>query len=228
MPASPAPTPRAAARPPAPEAGSPACRALPGSPAAAKPAAATATRGLSGEPALPAVAPAAASRRPVGAAVVFPLLGLLLAGAAAPARPSKGETITIPSLGARFKQTDERIAALFQYREGTMPKLDPKQNPFRTGESLASSDPDPGAHGEAPAPPESDEVTLQRGAATLKVNGIVMIGDRALLTINQGTYKVGDVIVVRVRGRTVFLRIREINSHSAVLTLNDAHLELHF
>ncbi len=138
------------------------------------------------------------------------------------------ETITIPSLGSRFKQTDERIAELYQFRDNGYPHIEPEHNPFRLVGVAPTPDVPTAAKADEPPPADTDAAVLRLGLATLKVNGIVMIGGRAFLTINQGTYKEGDVLLVRVHGRPFYFRIRQIKSNSVVMTLNDEEMVLQF
>ncbi len=158
-----------------------------------------------------------------GRAILLALLGVC-AGAG-----GRAEVITVPALGPRFKQTRERIADLFQNRNGTYPVPDPRQNPFRTGtDPVGESTPTATAVPAAALSPDSDAAILRQGIATIKVGGWLVNRGVPYVTINQRSYKEGDVILVRVQAKAVYLRVKGITQNTVTLTLNEAELTLRF
>ncbi len=158
------------------------------------------------------------------------------AAGAAPA-PAAGKSAVANPLTVRFKQVQERIAALYQHRNEAPPPPDPRFNPFRTPGTaqvpppkVEGGDAAPGAaDGQVPdRMPSSNLALLQQGAATLKFGGTLEIGGRARLLINARTYKEGDVVQTQVRGEAIYLRIKEIAGRSVTLSLNDAEMTLKF
>ena len=140
-----------------------------------------------------------------------------------------------PPLSPRFRQTRERIAALFDPRNAAPAPPDPRTNPFRPIGAVASV---PGSTTEnapsAPVAPIADLATLQQAVATLRVKGTVQLGRTLQLVITsapgkEGTYKEGDIInVVLPPGDPVHLRVRQVSRNSVTLTLNDAEMTLKF
>ena len=155
------------------------------------------------------------------------------AGAKPPAPVAAGKSAPPNPLTVRFKQVQERIAALYQHRNAAPLPPDPRFNPFRTP-GTAPVMPQKGEGGEpvkGEVPdrmPSSNLALLQQGAATLKLGGTLEIGGSARLVINARTYKEGDVVQTQVRGEAIYLRIKEIAGRSVTLSLNDAEMTLKF
>ena len=139
-----------------------------------------------------------------------------------------------PALSPRFLQVRERVDALFRYRNGMSPPPDPRLNPFRPPGSAPAaapspaSKPDPLAGGSIPAPLSSDLELLQQAVATLKVSGVLETAGRSHLVINTKSYKIGEVVQTKVKGESVFLRVRNISRNSVTLGLNGAEMTLKF
>jgi len=157
---------------------------------------------------------------------------------AAERAPAAGGPAGPGSMSPRFKQVQERIAALFQHRNEPPPPVEPRHNPFRPPGSAPPAAPASSDTPELPRPsagsdysglsPGASLALLQQGAATLKVSGIFEIGGRAHLVINARPYKEGDVVQTLVRGETVYLRVKEIAKRSVTLALNEAEMTLKF
>jgi hypothetical protein len=157
---------------------------------------------------------------------------------AAERAPAAGGPTGQGSMASRFKQVEERIAALFQHRDQPPPPIEPRHNPFRPPGSAPLAPPVSSDTPELPRPPAGSDYSglspgaslalLQQGAATLKVSGIFEIGGRAHLVINARPYKEGDVVQAQVRGETVYLRVKEIARRSVTLALNEAEMTLKF
>lgn len=137
-------------------------------------------------------------------------------------------------LSPRFKQIRERINALFEHRNEPPEPPDPRYNPFRPPGAVpvaagpAANARDPAVAAQIPAPLSSDLALLQQAVATLKVSGTFQIGGRSHLVINAKPYKVGEVIQTKVKGESVFLRVRAISRNSVTLGLNGAEMTLKF
>ncbi len=158
------------------------------------------------------------------------------AKAAPPGAAAKGAP-ALPMAG-RFKQVQDRIAALYQHRNETPPPPSPITNPFRNPGALVlrSEDPlnsDPNAAkrtalAEGETAPLTDAELLERGAETLKISGIFEMGDKVFVVINARPFKTGDVVQAFVRGEVVFLRIKDIGKRTATFTLNKAETTVTF
>ena len=148
--------------------------------------------------------------------------------------PAAAKAPVNPALSPRFLQVRERIDALFRYRNGMSPPPDPRLNPFRPPGSAPAatpapaSKPDPLAGGSIPAPLSSDLELLQQAVATLKVSGVLEIAGRSHLVINTKPYKIGEVVQTKVKGESVFLRVRNISRNSVTLGLNSTEMTLKF
>ncbi len=148
--------------------------------------------------------------------------------------PAAAKAPINPALSPRFLQVRERVDALFRYRNGMSPPPDPRLNPFRPPGSAPAaapapaSKPDPLAGGSIPAPLSSDLELLQQAVATLKVSGVLEIAGRSHLVINTKPYKIGEVVQTKVKGESVFLRVRNISRNSVTLGLNSTEMTLKF
>lgn len=170
-------------------------------------------------------------------------------GAAGP----KAVVIAPPPLSPRFQQVRDRIAALLAHRSEAPPKFDPKKNPFRpagagpaatiavpsapvvsplsagaSGSSRPAAPPASTVDAPSGTPPSGDLALLQQAIATLKVAGTVQIGVVAHLVINQVPYKEGDIIIVKVKGQPVYLRVKNISRYSYTLALNETELSVKY
>lgn len=200
------------------------CAALAGPAAAQRPADAAPAGGEKTPVAVPAAAPAPDSAEP--------LFEPPPAKAKAAASASPAPKIGPPNpQAARFRQVRERIDALFRHRNEVPPPFDARANPFRgVGAVASTAAAGRGGMAEAPAPVPSnpDLALLQQCAAAIKVAGNVEINGRQHLIINQAPYKEGDVIIVRVKSRPVYLRLKEISRLTFTLTLNDSEFVVRY
>lgn len=132
-----------------------------------------------------------------------------------------------PPMAAKFKQIRERIDALFHHRSESPVPIGPADNPFRPPGPMKDSR---AAGGEASpvAEPAGNLALLQQAAATLRVSGIVEIGDRSHVVINNKPYKIGDVVPAAVQGEAVPVRVRAITRAAITLELNEAEVTLKF
>ena len=153
------------------------------------------------------------------------VLALLAAGAA----PLRAAT---PVIGAQlFQDTGIRIENLFKYRNNPPKPPSSVDDPFRVGDApLASALPVKNGvpTPDGPTPGTSDEAILRQAASALVFGGILQVGDVEVLVINKTGYKEGGILMVRLQGSPVYLRIVSITSNSVTLGLNEARLTLHF
>lgn len=150
--------------------------------------------------------------------------------------PAKGPA-PLPMAG-RFKQVQDRIAALYQHRNEPPPPPSPITNPFRNPGALmlrtdnpVNSDPNAAkktALAEGETAPLTDAELLERGAETLRISGIFEVGEKVFVVINARPFKPGDVVQSFVRGEAVFLRIKEIGKRTVTFTLNKAETTVTF
>lgn len=161
-------------------------------------------------------------------------LGLVLAAAwlsssdAATAPTSASKSGPVVLMAARFKQTRERVEALYRIRDEAPPPPDPRYNPFRDPEAGQV----PGARGEEMATPTlapGSKISLvQQSIAALKLSGVFEVSGRIYGVINGRPYKQGDSIKVTVTGGDVFLLVREISKRSVTLALDGSEITLKF
>lgn len=200
------------------------CAALTGRVAAQRPAAAAPAAEEKAPAAVPASAPTPGLAEPL-----FEPPPVEGKGAAPAASPAK---IGPPNpQAARFRQVRERIDALFRHRNEVPPPFDARSNPFRGVGVIAptaAAGPNGAADAPAPVPANPDLALLQQSAAAIKVAGSVEINGRQHLIINQAPYKEGDVIIVRMKGRPVYLRLKEISRLTFTLTLNDSEFVVRY
>lgn len=124
--------------------------------------------------------------------------------------------------------TQAKIDALFKGRDTPTP-INPRYNPFRLGDDpLPAATLRPVAEGGETTEVSSDEALLARAAALLKIAGVMEVGGRTRLSINQASYAVGDRVQLRLGDLTVEVRIVAINPRSVVLGYNSAELTLRF
>jgi hypothetical protein len=137
----------------------------------------------------------------------------------------------------RFKETEERLAALFRFRTG--PKPDLSYNPFRapgttpapaatTTAPAADAGTKPKDAGDAGPAPNANLALLQQAAATLKVTGNLETGGQSRLVINGHNYREGDLVPTQVANETIYLRVKEIARRSVTLELDGAEMTLKF
>jgi hypothetical protein len=154
-------------------------------------------------------------------------LGLL--GWFAPALPA-----ATPVIGAQlFQDTNVRIDDLFQYRDNPPKRPGPLDNPFRTSGVTAPEPPaavDPNDKSAAQTGPREtpDEYLLRMAYGSLSFGGLLQVGDRPMVVINKATYKEGGLLIVKVNGAPVYLRIIALTTDSITLALNEARITLHF
>lgn len=146
---------------------------------------------------------------------------LLLLFAIAGGCLSAAQPITVPALGPRFKQTRERIDAIFKYRTGEDSVPDPKLNLFRTATAPATAPEIPDVRKNEPV--DSDEVILQQTVASLRRSNMKR-GDQLLLLINQKTYQEGSIVPTRYKDRPVLLEIKAVSENSVTFGYNQAQL----
>jgi hypothetical protein len=127
-----------------------------------------------------------------------------------------------------LQRTQAKIDALFKGRNTPVP-INPRHNPFRLGDDpLPPTTLRPNAEEGETTEASSDEALLARAAALLKIAGVLEVGGRTRLSINQANYAVGDRVQLRMGDLTVEVRIVAINPRSVVLGYNSAELTLRF
>jgi hypothetical protein len=131
---------------------------------------------------------------------------------------AQAQPIAVPALGPRYKQTRERIDALFQYRNGTYALPDTAQNPFRTGE-IAQTTPTPDTAKRDPVPPDSDDAILRKAIASIQL-ARMEVGGVSILVANRKQYKAGDSISIRFRDHTVNILVKDISPIGVTLSYN--------
>lgn len=148
------------------------------------------------------------------------LLCLCLAGGADLA----AQPVTVPTLGPRYKQTRERAEILFGHRNGALPLPDARTGLFQTPvEMVQPVTPNP-RNPLTEKPVASDETLLNEILAVLtkgKGGGLVLVGNRTVLTYGQKVYREGDILPVPVKGENVHVRITRILGNAVTLSLND-------
>jgi hypothetical protein len=132
---------------------------------------------------------------------------------------AQAQPVSVPALGPRYKQTHERIEALFQYRNGTYALPDTKLNPFRSGE-LAMTQPTPDLKREQP-PQDSDDAVLRRAISMLQL-ARMEFGGVSILVANQKPFKAGETMPVRFRDRTVQIVVKDITPAGVTLVYGTA------
>lgn len=140
---------------------------------------------------------------------------------------SAAEVVRVPDLADRYKQTRERVAELFRYRNGNPPTPDSPVNLFRVAPYTTSLPDLPTPSTKIEERPPADEVVLRLAVATLK-GGTLTVGGRAYLTLNKQRYEEGATIVVRVRDRPVALVLRKLVQNNATFSYNDAEIVVKF
>ena len=155
------------------------------------------------------------------------LCGLLALGAAASIRAAT------PVIGAQlFQDTNTRIEDLFQNRNNPPKPPGPLDNPFRPMDAPIITDPSTTDGSNSSAGPvireTPDESLLRQAYSRLTFGGLLKVGDRPLVVINKATYKEGGLLIVKVQGNDVYLRIVKLTNDRITLGLNDARLTLDF
>lgn len=134
------------------------------------------------------------------------------------------QPVTVPTLGPRYKQTRERAEILFGRRNGNLPLPDPAAALFQTAvETTPTTTPTP-KNPATEKPVASDESLLNEILALLtktKGGGLVLVGNRTVLTYGQKVYREGDILPVPIRGENVHVRITRISGNAVTLSLND-------
>jgi hypothetical protein len=116
----------------------------------------------------------------------------------------------------RFTETRARIDSLLGARLKPAGLPDEISNPFATG----SGRPPPAQDvkpGQTPRV-ESDETVLVRFASQLRIGGVIHIGDRPHLVLNQTPYKEGDLIQLRNSEPPEYVRLTGITMREFTLT----------
>ncbi|MDD3179084.1 MAG: hypothetical protein PHQ04_01895 [Opitutaceae bacterium] len=137
-----------------------------------------------------------------------------------------------PISSEKLAQTRAKIDTLYRNRLRPPPSPAAHTDPFRIGEAVDSTtrDAPPSADSSAitsEAIPVSDSVILQHVADGLRINGLVKIGGRLHVVLNESTYKEGDILSARYQGSPVLLRVRRITPTQVTLALNAAETSLH-
>jgi hypothetical protein len=157
----------------------------------------------------------------------------LAAPAAAPASTAKAPT--------QSERIQLRIDALLKRRLKPEPLPVVLPNPFAVvsggtnGVRLDGTD-DDGADGvvvETPAkptepPPTTSAEALARGAAKLRIGGMVRLKDQLQIIINDSPRKVGDTVVLDRNNAMTYLQIVRIAPGEVTLRLNDATQTIKF
>lgn len=153
---------------------------------------------------------------------------LVLSASAQPAVPSKAEAATalaMKRIADRYALTKARITSLLEPRMNPVPLPATLPNPFFLPSDLPPADDGPGSEADntilPTGPDESDAGTLAKFAANLKVSGLTILNGVSHLTLNQTLCKVGDIIPLESKGRTVYIQILEITPTELTLGLNE-------
>jgi hypothetical protein len=128
-------------------------------------------------------------------------------------------------IAARYALTDKRIAALIEARRHPAPLPDKLPNPFQRGLEATETEaglPAADATVVPVAPDESDDTTLVKVAATLRLGGLVIRNGQPLITINAAVCKVGDILPITAKNRTLYVQVERITPDELVLGLNEA------
>jgi hypothetical protein len=154
---------------------------------------------------------------------------LLLSGMlfADPFLAHAAESTPASAFAARAKQTSERLEILFRHRDEAPVSFSPSQNPFRTPNDAPAATDDSTiqpTESTKDTAPTSEEALLKAAVATLKISGTVVVSDQINVSINQETYREGSVIIARVQGIPVYLRIRRITNNGVTFVLNQLEL----
>ena len=169
--------------------------------------------------------------------LVIATLGLAAGAVAAPRAPARSPAVKPAD---RSLRTNERIDALLKFRLAPDPLPANLANPFQlpagslAAETRETNPPDQsGSHKTDPAnpvipvnidqlPPGSDSEALAVYAASLKITGTVRLNGQAHLIINQSPYKEGDLILLSVQAKSVYLQVIRITPTELTLGLNQA------
>jgi hypothetical protein len=142
--------------------------------------------------------------------------------------PGAPEANKAPPMAVRFKVVRDRVDALFRQRNETPAPIAPAEDPFRPPGPLTEARASDAPENPRPKPMLADPALLQQAAATLRVAGIVEIGERSHVVINGKPYQVGDVVPVMLQSETVPVRVRGISRSGITLGLNEAELIVKF
>ncbi len=147
--------------------------------------------------------------------------------AAASAAAGKTDSVTALALkrvADRYALTKSRISALLDERRNPTPLPATLANPFYRPPDLPSGVETSGGPGEGtvvpPVPDETDEGTLARFAASLRISGLTVLNGVPLLTLNGTLCKAGDTIPLESKGRTAYIQVITITPDELTLGLN--------
>jgi hypothetical protein len=165
--------------------------------------------------------------------------GLLLSAATVAAAPAPSVPAS-PKATDRFERTKERIDALLKNRLKPVPLPANPPNPFLLTEAASTTTPGSATdHGTEPAPhdgatvfdvtaPHNDAEFLAFYAGTLKISGTVQLNGRPQLIINQSPYKEGDLILLRNKEASIYLKVVRIAPGELTLGYNGVEQTLPF
>lgn len=159
---------------------------------------------------------------------LLPWLLLAVTGAAQVA-PGANLPETLRKIAARYALTDQRIAFLVEQRRNPAPLPEKLPNPFAAVPDIPATDTATGhaAIVEAAVVPtasedEPDEAILPKIAASLRIGGLVVLNGQPRLTINSAVCKVGDILPIAAKGRTLYVQVAALTPEELTLVLNEA------
>lgn len=135
------------------------------------------------------------------------------------------QTLALKRIADRYALTKARIATLLEPRMNPAPLPPALPNPFFRPSDLPPAEDTPVSGVDStllPAgPDESDAGTLAKFVATLKISGLTVLNGISHLTLNQTLCKIGDIIPLEIKGRTVYIQVLAITPTELTLGLNE-------
>jgi hypothetical protein len=156
------------------------------------------------------------------------VLGLAvgLPSVSAQAVPGKSDSVTsltMKRVADRYALTNQRISALVDNRRTPPPLPATLPNPFYRPTDLPQVEDTSGGPAETVVPAvanETDEGTLAKFAATVRISGLTVRNGVQLLTLNGTLCKAGDTIPLEIKGRTTYIQVIKITPDELTLGLN--------
>lgn len=165
--------------------------------------------------------------KPGPLSVLLLTVALALPVASAQILPGQNESATALALrriAERYALTNARISTLLDRRRNPAPLPSSLPNPFYRPLELPPGETAPGEPAESTvlpaAPDESDLDTLARFAAALRISGLTILNGVTHLTINGTLCKMGDIIPIEIKGRTIYIQVTKITTDELTLGLN--------